>query len=109
MRRSTNGTREQIANLALQDAIGRQPDHVAVVPGFEELVDIRVGEGCIATEIEPLPRAPVAGDHRLQHRSPAYNSIAPTRTIPKSANGSTMSISGAPWRSASTASRSIRT
>jgi len=34
----------------------------AVALGFEELVDLRVGEGGVAAEIAPLHRAPVASD-----------------------------------------------
>src|SRR5216683_1686465 len=53
-RRSTDGTREQVSDLALQDGVGRQPDRIAVALGFEELVDLRVGEGRIAAEIAPF-------------------------------------------------------
>ena len=75
MRRSPDRALEQVSDPVLQDPVGRQPDRVADALGFEELVDLRVGEGRIAAEIEPLHRAPVAGDHRLQHRAPAVGAV----------------------------------
>ena len=67
MRRSPNRALEQVSDLALQDAIGRQPDRITHALGFEKLVDLGVGEGRITSEIETLHRVPVAGDHWLQH------------------------------------------
>src|SRR5207248_7203186 len=75
LRRSPDRTLEQVSDLALQDGVGRQPDRIAVALGFEELVDLRVGEGCVAAEIAPLHRAPVADDHRLQHVPPAGGAV----------------------------------
>jgi hypothetical protein len=63
MRRSPNRALEQVFDLALQDAVGRQADCITHGLGFEELVDLGVGEGRIASEIQPLHDAAVAGDH----------------------------------------------
>jgi hypothetical protein len=50
MRRPTDRALEQVPDLALQDVIGRQPDRIAVSLGFEELVDLWVREGRVASE-----------------------------------------------------------
>ncbi len=42
IRRSTHRALEEVANLALQDVVGRQASHAL---GFEELVNLRVSEG----------------------------------------------------------------
>ncbi len=34
--------------------------------GFEKLVNLQIGKGCVTAEIAPLHGAAVAGDHRLQ-------------------------------------------
>ena len=67
MRRPADRALQQIADPALQDAVGREPDRVADPLGFEELVDLGVGECRITSEIETLHCVPVAGDHWLQH------------------------------------------
>ena len=43
MRRSADRTLEQVSDPVLQDAVGREPDHVADALGFEELVDLADG------------------------------------------------------------------
>ena len=75
VRRSPDRALEQVSDPVLQDAVGRQPDRVADALGFEELVDLGIGEGRVAAKIEPLHGAPVAGDHRLQHRAPAIGAV----------------------------------
>src|SRR6516164_5582106 len=75
VRRSPDWTLEQVSDLVLQDPIGRQPDRITHALGFEELVDLRVGEGRIATKIAALHRAPVPGDYRLQHRAPTVGAV----------------------------------
>src|SRR6266567_7756605 len=79
LRRSSDRALEQVADLALQDGVGRQPDRIAVALGFKELVDLWVGEGRIAAEITPLHGA-VADDHRLQHVPPAVSAVNVSRT-----------------------------
>jgi hypothetical protein len=51
MRRSTDRALEQVANLFLQDPVSWQPDRVAHAFDFKELIDLRVGEGRVASEI----------------------------------------------------------
>jgi hypothetical protein len=51
MRRSTDRALEQVSNLFLQDHVGSQPDRAGHAFDFEELVDIRVGEGRVASKI----------------------------------------------------------
>ena len=75
MRRSSDRTFQQIGDPVLQDVIGGQPDRVADTLGFEEFVHLGIGEGRIAPEIETLHDAPVAGDHRLQHRAPVGGAV----------------------------------
>ena len=75
MWRSPDRALQQIADPALQDIVGRQPDRVADALGFEELVHLRIGEGRIAPEIETLHRVPVAGDNWLQHYAPAIGAM----------------------------------
>ena len=54
VRRSPDWALEQVSDLVLQDPIGRQPDRITHALGFEELVDLRVGEDRIASKIAPL-------------------------------------------------------
>ena len=64
-----------MADPVLQDLVGRQPDGVLEALGFEELVDLRLGKGRIAPKIEALHAAPVARDHRFQHRPPVIGAM----------------------------------
>src|SRR6516165_6084269 len=75
VRWSSDRTLEQIADPALQDAVGRQADRVAGSLGFEELIHLGIGEGRVASEIKPLHPVSVAGDYRLQHRAPAISAV----------------------------------
>src|ERR1700730_13397238 len=79
VRRSSYRTLQQIADSALQDVIGWQPDRVADALGFKKLVDLGIGEGGIAPEVETLHDAAVAGDHRLQHGAQAVGAVDVTR------------------------------
>ena len=56
---------EQVVDLVLQDAIGRQLDWVPIALGFDELANLRVGEGRVAAENRAAYGASVAGDHRF--------------------------------------------
>src|SRR6516162_5760165 len=75
MHRPPNRALEQVSDLALQDTVGRQADCITHALGFEELVDLGVGEGRITSEIETLHRVPVAGDDWLQHYAPAIGAM----------------------------------
>src|SRR3954471_21552646 len=68
-------TLEQMSNPALENSIGGQADHVPVVLRLQEFVDLRRGKTRIGPEVAPLHRGPVAGDHRLQHRTPALGGV----------------------------------
>src|SRR6516165_3276781 len=50
-------------------------NRIAHALGFEELVDLGIGEGRVASEIKPLHPVSVAHDHRLQHRAPAIRAM----------------------------------
>src|SRR3954468_2231600 len=75
VRRSSDRSLQQISDLILQDLVGRKPDRVACTLGFEELVDLRISEGCIASKIQMLHNAPVTRNHRLQQRAPAVSTV----------------------------------
>src|SRR4051812_17983240 len=62
---------EQIPDLVLQDAIGRQADRVAGTLGFEQLVYLGIGEASVSPKIQMLHDASVTRNHRLQYRTPA--------------------------------------
>ena len=72
VRRSRYWALEQVSDLVLQNAIGRQLDRVADAFGFEELVDLWTGEGCVTPgnkgaspgNARPLARAPPASRRR---------------------------------------------
>src|ERR671938_2107247 len=75
VRWSSDWSFQQISDLTLQDLIGRQADRVAGTLGFEELVDLRIGEGCIAPEIQIFHDAPITSNHRLQHHPPTIGTM----------------------------------
>ncbi len=56
-----------MANAVLEHSIGGKADGVLEALGFQELVNLRRGEGGIATEVTPERLVPVSSDHRLQH------------------------------------------
>src|SRR5206468_9139211 len=66
VRRSPNRALEQVSDPVLQDPVGRPRDRITHTLGFEELVDLGVGEGRVATEIETLQDVPVKGDPARQ-------------------------------------------
>ena len=75
VRRSPGRALQQVSDLVLQDPVGRQSNRIAHALGFEELVDLGIGEGRVASEIKPLHPVSVAHDHRLQHRAPAIRAM----------------------------------
>src|SRR5215212_4792968 len=66
---------QQMSDLVLQDLVGRQADRVACTLGFEELVNLGIGEGCVTAEIQMLHDAPVTRDYRLQQRAPVVSTV----------------------------------
>lgn len=52
VRRSSDWPLEQVANPALQDLLGRKPDRMVDLLGFQELIDLRVRKAGVSPEIE---------------------------------------------------------
>ena len=52
VRRTANGSCEQMCDASLQNLVGRQPDRVQEALGFEVFVHLRRGEGGVAPEIQ---------------------------------------------------------
>jgi hypothetical protein len=67
LRRAADWACEQVPDPLLQDRVGRQADGVAEVLGLQQLVQLGLGEGRVAAEVEDQASAAVAGDHRHQH------------------------------------------
>jgi hypothetical protein len=51
VRWSSDRSPQQISDLILQDLVSRQLYRVACTLGFEEIVDLGIGEGCVTPEI----------------------------------------------------------
>jgi len=49
-----NGALEQVPDPVLQDPVGRQSDRVADALGFKKFVDLGIGKGGVAPEVEAL-------------------------------------------------------
>src|SRR3954467_2423405 len=75
VRWSPDRSLQQISDLILQDLVGRKPDRVACTLGFKKLVDLGIGESCVAPEIQMLHDTPVTRNHRLQQRAPAVSTV----------------------------------
>src|SRR5712671_2539839 len=75
VRRSSDRALERVSDPVLQDPVGRQSDRVADALGFKKLIYLGVRESRVAPEIEALHAAPIARDHRLQHRAPAISAM----------------------------------
>ena len=75
VRRMPDRTREQVADLVLQHAVGRKADRVPDAFGFEELVHLRHGEGCVSTKIHARDLALIACDHREQRALPFIGTV----------------------------------
>src|SRR3954452_6356671 len=73
---------EQIPDLVLQDAIGRQADRVAGTLGFEQLVYLGIGEASVSPKKQMLHEASVTSNHRLQYRTPAISAVYVARSQP---------------------------
>ena len=75
LRRPADGPGQQVPDPLLQDRIGRQADGVADPLGLQQLVQLGLGERRVAAEVEIEAALTVAGDHRLQHRPPAFRAV----------------------------------
>src|SRR3954454_14529457 len=71
MGRTAHWTLEQVSDPPLKDRIGGQADDIGIALRFQEFVDLRRGKTRIGSEVAPLHRGPVSGDHRLQRVAPA--------------------------------------
>ncbi len=66
---------QQVLDFPLQQAVGLQADRIAVIFGFQKQIQLGNGE-CRITAKELLHRrCSIAGDHRLQHRSPVIGTM----------------------------------
>ena len=72
---TVDGTRQQVGDALLQDRVGRETDSVEEVLGFQKLVDIRLGEGGIPSEVAAQVPFPVALNDRLQNVAPAVGAV----------------------------------
>src|SRR3954454_22912022 len=75
VRRSPDRAPQQIPDPLLQDLVGRQADRVACTLGFEELVSLGIGEGCVTPEIKVLHDTSVASDYRFQYCTPSIGTM----------------------------------
>ena len=58
--RATDGTREQVSDACLKNRVGHETDRVLVTLGFQELIEVRRGEGRIASEVAPHLPIPIS-------------------------------------------------
>src|SRR5262245_6105513 len=77
--RAADGPRQQVPDPLLQDRIGRQADGVADTLSLQQLVELGLGERRVAAEPKRQAALTVAGDHRLQHRAPAFGAMSVAR------------------------------
>src|SRR5687768_2333129 len=63
------------AGLDVQDRVGRATNGVAVALGFQQLVELGLGERRVAAEIENKAPAAIAGDHRHQDGAPLVGAM----------------------------------
>jgi hypothetical protein len=69
-----------VTDPLLQHRVGRQADGVADPISFQQLVEFGLGERGVATEPKRQAALTVAGDHRLQHRAPAFSAMSIARS-----------------------------
>ena len=55
--------------------VGFETDRVLVALGFQELIEVRCGKGCIASEVTPQLAVPIPGDHGFQNVAPAMSAM----------------------------------
>jgi hypothetical protein len=64
-----------MADPRLQDRVGRQADGVLDALGFQGLVQLGLGEGRVAAEVQLDAARAVASEHRLQDRAPVVRAV----------------------------------
>ncbi len=62
-------------DLLLQVRVGRQADRVGIAFGFQELVDLGLGEGGIRPEIAAQFPLTIAGGHRPENQPPILGAV----------------------------------
>src|SRR5215472_14251957 len=75
VRRSSDWAREQIADPALQNLVGRQPDRVFNPLRLQKLVDLGHCKGRVRSKIEAWGLALVARHDGLEHVVPAVSAV----------------------------------
>ncbi len=75
VRWSSDGAGQQMCDLLLQDPVGWHADCVGVAFGFQELVDLGLGEGGIRPDVTAQRPIPIAGDHRLENQPPILGAV----------------------------------
>src|SRR5262245_42833620 len=75
VRRSSDRTLEQIADPALQNLVGRQPDRILDPLRFEKPVELGHGKGCIGSKIDARDLASIALHDRAEHILPAVGAV----------------------------------
>ena len=73
--RAGDGTREQVSDACLKNRVGLETDRVLVTLGFQELIEVRRGEGRIASEVAPHLPIPITGNHGFQNVVPAMGAM----------------------------------
>ncbi len=71
----SDGAGQQMCDLLLQDPVGWHADCVGVAFGFQELVDLGLGEGGIRPDVTAQRPIPIAGDHRLENQPPILGAV----------------------------------
>ena len=75
VRRSPDRTPEQVANPALQELVGRQPDRVFDPLRLQELVDFWHCKGRVRPEIDARDLALIARHDRLENTIPTIGAV----------------------------------
>ena len=80
VRRTANGSCQQMADAFLTNLVGWQPDRIQKSFGFEIFVHLRRGKGGVTSEIQSYLPALVANDNRFQHNFPVIGTVDVTGT-----------------------------
>ena len=75
LRRPADGAPEQMGDALLQHPVGRKPDGVTEAFRFEEVVNLRHGEGRVGPKVAPELPVPVAYNDRLQYVAPVVGAV----------------------------------
>ncbi len=73
--RPADAAPEQMGDSLLQHPVGRKPDGVTKAFRFEEVVNLRHGEGRVGPKVAPELPVPVAYNDRLQYDVPVVGVV----------------------------------